>query len=190
MVDTDQDGSLSMTEFEAASLPITVPFGSIDIDGDEMITLPELETSFRQQTAVVDSHLRIRADHQNDALFSVLDLNADGRLDGREIEAAPESLQSLDRNGDAVVRNREIHDAMVLGVVLGGSATPSDPLLQVPPVRRTTTESVPDWFSGMDRNDDQTISWREFLGTREQFADLDADSDGFVDAVEAAATRG
>jgi len=188
--DENKNGSLSLSEFETANLTVELPFTSIDLDGDEAVTLTELEESLQQRTVVVDSQLRIRADHHDDAIFCVLDQNADGRLDGREIEAAPSILQTLDRNGDSVVQSREIGNALVLGVVLGGSVAPLDPLLAVPSVRRQTLETVPDWFAGMDRNDDQSISWREFLGTRKQFVDLDTDSDGFVDTVEAVTTRG
>ena len=39
----------------------------------------------------------------------------------------------------------------------------------------------------MDRNQDGDLSRREFLGTREQFAQLDADSDVLISAGEAEA---
>jgi hypothetical protein len=37
----------------------------------------------------------------------------------------------------------------------------------------------------MDRNADGDLSLREFPGTREQFARLDANGDGLIDAAEA-----
>ena len=46
---------------------------------------------------------------------------------------------------------------------------------------------TPVWFRKMDKNDDGDISPREWLGTDEDFAKIDADGDGLISAAEAIA---
>jgi hypothetical protein len=41
----------------------------------------------------------------------------------------------------------------------------------------------------MDRNHDGEITWREFLGSREQFRKLDLDGDGVITIEEALRAR-
>ena len=43
----------------------------------------------------------------------------------------------------------------------------------------------PIWFQRMDRNMDGDLTWKEFLGPRHVFEELDADGDGLIDPVEA-----
>ena len=52
------------------------------------------------------------------------------------------------------------------------------------PSLRTTARSH--WFAAMDSNRDGEISRREFLGTQDQFQQLDRDADGFIGPAEAA----
>ena len=52
---------------------------------------------------------------------------------------------------------------------------------------REAGQSVgPVWFQKMDRNHDGDVSRREFLGPRDVFDRLDRDTDGLIDADEAA----
>jgi hypothetical protein len=41
----------------------------------------------------------------------------------------------------------------------------------------------------MDRNQDGDVSWKEFLGPRHVFEELDTDHDGLIDPEEAAKAR-
>jgi hypothetical protein len=43
----------------------------------------------------------------------------------------------------------------------------------------------PEWFRRMDRNQDGELTWREFLGPRSAFEQLDRDDSGWIDAPEA-----
>ena len=43
----------------------------------------------------------------------------------------------------------------------------------------------PIWVQRMDRNMDGDLTWKEFLGPRPVFEELDADHDGLIDPVEA-----
>ena len=43
----------------------------------------------------------------------------------------------------------------------------------------------PIWFQRMDRNMDGDLTWKEFLGPRHVFEELDADHDGLIDPIEA-----
>jgi hypothetical protein len=47
----------------------------------------------------------------------------------------------------------------------------------------------PIWFQRWDRNNDGDITWREFLGPRDAFEQLDADRDDLIDPKEAEAAR-
>ena len=56
--------------------------------------------------------------------------------------------------------------------------------MSAPPVLRLRGAG-PNWFQRMDANGDGDLSRREFLGSSDRFAELDANQDGFVDAAEA-----
>lgn len=187
--DADNDGSLTEEEFAATdAAPLGLPFMAFDEDHDDLVSLAEIDKVLGQRGMVDRHRLQIRADSQSDALFPTLDSNADGRLDAREIADAGTALQGLDRNGDGRVNLHEFGGALMIGVVLGNNVSqPNAPeeSLNPPAVVRSTSEAIPNWFKGMDRNSDQSISWREFVGTRQQFQQLDQDADGFVDAAEA-----
>jgi hypothetical protein len=47
----------------------------------------------------------------------------------------------------------------------------------------------PVWFQRMDRNMDGDLTWKEFLGPRHVFEELDANHDGLIDPMEAEKAR-
>ena len=182
--DGDKNGYLDEDEFGGVAQFFNgVEFAVADLDENVQVTEEELTTLLEQRNIVSRNQVSVRADDQDDALFPSIDLNSDGRIDSREMAAVEESLLSLDGNGDGEVDLHELQGSMLVGVVRGGNRGTilnGDTTFQVPQAASQPSESTPPWFIAMDRNRDQGISWREFLGTRQQFDELDADRDGFL----------
>ncbi len=185
MLDADGNGYLGADEYSGQILGIQIPFEALDADGDGMIYAQELGALLEQRQAVVRAQIRARAADQEDALFTALDTNGDGRLTAREIYGAPSVLQALGSNSDGQLQSHEIPGTMAVGFVRG-DANQDNALLVMPTIsRRTDGETLPAWFRGMDSNGDGDISPREFLGARDKFRQLDVDGDGFVSGDEA-----
>lgn len=185
--DADDNNYLSEDEFMAIGQFLNLDFEAVDVDDNEMVFQDEIVMLLGQRNLASRSQLRVKADDQDDALWQSIDVNSDGRIDSREIAAASESLAALDSDEDGEVQLHELRGSMVIGVVRGANAAnlPGDQAFRIPTVVRQASEATPRWFIGMDRNRDQGISWREFLGSREQFDALDLDRDGFLDLEEA-----
>lgn len=187
----DRDGNDLLDEAEFGDYSQRIPgegFSTVDLNQDQNVDAAELSLRVAPGTLVDRHRVRIRADGHRDALMSSLDLNADGRLNSREVAEAGETLRSMDADEDGLVRTREISETLIVGLALGGfqdNRQDTDPLLAPPTVQPSVSARIPTWFSGMDRNGDHNISWREFLGTREQFESLDRDADGFLNVDEA-----
>ena len=186
--DGDSNDYIDEDEFGAiAQFFQNLDFDAVDFDGNEKLFREEIIEALEQRSVVSRNQIRIKADDQDDALWPSLDLNSDGRLDSREIADIDQSLLALDNNGDGELHLHELRGAMVLGVVRGGGTGPifqGDTTFQIPAVARKSSQSSPRWFNGMDRNRDASLSWREFIGSREQFEELDKDSDGFISVSE------
>lgn len=185
MLDADNNGYLDTDEYSGQILAIQIPFEALDADSDGMIYAKEVGVLLEQRQSVVRAQIRARAADQEDALFTALDTNGDGRLTAREIYGAPSVLNQLDGNADGQLQSHEIPGTMTVGFVRG-DANRDNALLVMPAVSRNDNgETVPAWFRGMDSNGDGDISPREFLGASDKFRQLDADGDGFVSGDEA-----
>jgi Ca2+-binding EF-hand superfamily protein len=182
--DNDQNAYLTEEEFSAVAPQFNnAEFDGVDTDQDGHLVLDELTNFFELRTSAQRGRISVLADDQQDAMFPALDRNHDGRIDSRELANVEDSLLSLDTDGDGSVQLEELSGGMVIGVVRG--ANPADNVYQLPLALPGIRDDAPRWFRGMDRNQDAGISWREFLGTRAQFEELDRDDDGFVDVHEA-----
>jgi len=132
---------------------------------------------------------------QGPALFSALDVSGDGRLSLREMRNAETVLAAFDKNGDKMINPEEMPGTIGLAfsrgfggyygvgvrlAVNGGGMGIAAPARSAPPLG-------PAWFVRMDRNGDGDVTLREFFGTPEQFAEIDADGDGLIDPAEAEA---
>ena len=125
------------------------------------------------------TQIRMVVHDESDALFDALDANADGRLGEREIATAPVQLARGDANGDGALAGDEAPYEMIVAFVRGeplGERSFTTP----PSLAAAADAAAPAWFAFADLNRDGDVSRREFVGSAEQFARLDADGDGFV----------
>jgi hypothetical protein len=136
------------------------------------------------------AQIRLMVHDRGDALLDALDINADGQLGEREIAAAPARLLERDADADGGLSEFEAPYQMTVAFLRNEPAN-APPFSATPPPKGVAGPAPaiapPSWFAAADLNSDGDVSRREFLGTAEQFARLDADRDGFVDVREAVA---
>ena len=187
--DADKNGYLESKEVPADAGAAFGTFEGVDTDEDGKVYPGEIVTYLSQQQAALRSQVHAKAEDREDAFFLILDENGDERLDGREIENAPNRLKLFDKNGDGEIVGDEIPPAMIVGFSRG-SLQNVDALFVMPSLAtRPPAKEIPRWFTLMDTSGDGVISAREFLGEPEQFERLDANKDGFLDAVEVKAAE-
>ena len=184
MYDADKNGYLESKEVPADAQAAFGSVEAVDTDEDGKVYPGEIVAFLTQQQAALRSQVHAKAEDREDAFFLALDENGDERLDGREIENAPARLKLFDENGDGEIVGDELPPAMIVGFSRG-SLQNIDALFVMPSlVARAPAKEVPRWFTLMDTSGDGAISRREFLGEIEQFEKLDANTDGFLDAME------
>jgi Ca2+-binding EF-hand superfamily protein len=162
-----------------------------DLDRNQQITREEV-TLFNELREVASRcQLLLTVQREMKSLFDALDQDHNKGVSGWEIHAGSEQVAALDRNKDGSLGMTELSGELSL---LVGFASPRREESMQPPVgnrnprvpRKTLTQaSGPVWFQRMDRNQDQRVSWREFLGTRVQFQTLDMNRDGSIAVAEA-----
>lgn len=186
-LDRDKNGYLEKSEVPAQIPGLDAPFEAFDADADGKVYEPELIAYLVQRGDVARAQVRARAADQEDALFTALDTDGDGRLNNREIRDVPALLKAMDRNQDGKLQSHEIPGSMVVGFVRGNPQQ-DDQLFSTPAVAAIPSKSSPpQWFRGMDANSDGEISAREFFGDLNQFRRLDRNEDGYLSPEEAAA---
>lgn len=201
MADSDKSQSLDESEFPGIQAVldqtgIKAGFRELDADGDLQLTREELFGFSERELAAIASRIEVTVEQDGKTLFGLLDANEDRRLTAREFRRGPEILKQYDGNGDGLFAETELGTEYVLTIGLGRSEfgrmqgtmrqmemMPGDTGDAIIPGRDALTG--PEWFRRMDRNKDGDLSQREFLGTVEQFRQLDTDGDLLISASEA-----
>ena len=163
-------------------------FNLADRDGDGKLTEKEYLAYFDLQWEANRCCTVLALRDNGRGLFELLDADHDDRLSLRELRSAWSRLARLDRDGDGCIQRSEIARLLDLTISQGQVLLPTSannfdlppPLLGFPP-----RSKGPLWFRKMDRNGDGDVSFREFLGTREDFRKLDVDGDGLISVEEA-----
>ncbi len=184
--DRDKNGYLDATEY--TTLLLSSPFQDVDANADAMLMRDELTTFVEFDAVAVQTRIELTVSDASKTLFDLLDGNVDRRLTPREIGQGFERLRSIDRNNDQRVAEAELESRYRLTLSLGRNdlfAGRTSMAMAPTTGRIRTRRDGTAWHQRMDRNQDGDISWREFLGSREQFASLDLDHDGLVDLSEA-----
>jgi Ca2+-binding EF-hand superfamily protein len=189
IVDKDKNNYLDKQEFAALGLP-AADFAAIDANGDGQIVLAELTEYFKKKTAGASNRVVVTVADESKTLFDFLDTRPDGRLSPRELNAAATRLGELDRNHDGKLTQGELRTQIRIDVELKRYPETRPTMLVAVRRNQSSTTAVsrdrgPEWFLRMDRNYDGDVSWREFLGSRQSFDQLDADHDGLLSPEEA-----
>jgi Ca2+-binding EF-hand superfamily protein len=192
--DKEKKGYLDQKQAEASPL-FKGMFKQADRDGDGKLTEKELTAYLDRmgefQKLARGACVTLVALDQSRGLFDLLDENRDGRLSVYEMRQAvklldrvkgkgfltredmPHSYRLMLRNGPVDTGN-DFASALV-ELYRGGDASEQPPEPTAGPL----------WFRKMDRNRDGFVSRREFLGTDEEFRQIDTDGDGLISVEEA-----
>jgi Ca2+-binding EF-hand superfamily protein len=178
--DLDDDGSVpnstEVPEFLQES------FGLLDHDGSGEVSREEIEAFLqgllRTQAQLESTRMTMLIHEETRGLFSLVDVNGDGRLSFRETSALATDWANL-AGGKDELRSGDI--PRTTQIVLRPGSLPS------PYNSSGTSDLGPPWFYRMDRNRDGDVDAGEFLGASELFNQMDSNSDSLVSAGEAIA---
>jgi Ca2+-binding EF-hand superfamily protein len=195
LADGNRDGQLTPDEFGRLQIE-NITFTAVDADRDGRVSREEFDEFVDLRALLAECRVEMTVANESTSLFEALDVDEDYRLSAREFEQGVDALRTLDRNGNgrlseselvtkysllfAITRPPEFDDL----VGTAGFNQMADEMRL--PITRPLTRG-PEWFRRMDRNQDGDVAWREFLGPRELFDQLDADGNGLIDSDEAAA---
>lgn len=192
-LDIDQNGYLERDELKESIRFQRGLFELIDTDGDDKLFWPEMESYVRSRAEVAATRCDIVLHDLGHGFFEALDLNHDGRLGLREIRVADATLRGLRKPDHALLRatdpSRRLHLEVVRGSfqLFGTGGTGASTVPQISAQPRSSVGPI--WFQRMDRNLDGDLTWKEFLGPRHVFEELDTDHDGLIDPKEAEKAR-
>ena len=190
--DADKNQYLGPGEFASLGIPRT-DFQAVDADGDGMIVRKELKDYLELFAALeTQATLVVTVSNEGTTLFKILETSNDFRLSPRELREGFAEVEPYDQNNDGALAPSELQERYGLEISLAKpefmqnlfeNAAMQNPQ-QIEGIRRPQT-SGPGWFRKMDRNQDGDLTWREFLGNREDFAEFDTNGDGLIELDEA-----
>ena len=184
--DENKNGYLEETEFP--TLQLSVSYQDVDANGDGMLMREELTTFVEFDAIALQAHIELMVGEEGKTLFELLDANSDRRLTMREIREGFSRLAGVDRNHDERVAQSELESRYRFTFSFGRNMefSPTGNAQTMPTTPRLRSQNTgPIWYRRMDRSLDGDISWREFLGSREQFIKLDQNADELIDLNEA-----
>jgi Ca2+-binding EF-hand superfamily protein len=191
-LDVDNNGYLDKDEAMVRERLGRVLFDQIDADGDGKIFGEEMKDYIRTLGEPVATTCQITAFDDGAGFFSTLDTNGDQRLSMREMRYADKTLAKMEQDGkpglSAKEPARRFRVEFARGVFnpFGNPDRVANARMPQTAVATVKPRPVgPIWFQRWDRNNDGDITWREFLGPRDAFEQIDADRDDLIDPKEA-----
>ena len=151
-----------------------------------MLLIGEIPVAFSAVQGERSDQISIGAVNDGYPILPVLDPNDDGRLTIRELRGLMDVLRAFDRDRDGSLTAQETQPPIRVCFGLGPNVHRE--LAGIRSSHRqpdSPSVAAPEWFARMDNNKDNDLARDEFLGTDDQFAALDADSDGLIAAQEA-----
>lgn len=198
--DQDKDQSISEDEFPALQseltnqLQVSGSFQDLDLNSDGMLVRNEVKGFIERDTLATQSRIEVSVRQDGRTLFKLLDQNSDRRLSPRELQTGFQALAEFDYDKDERVSESELGTSYILTIGLGQAESMRRNPSMMMQGGQASTDAVlpgvdglagPEWFRRMDRNQDGDVAWREFLGERVLFNQLDTDSNQLIDATEA-----
>jgi Ca2+-binding EF-hand superfamily protein len=185
--DTDGDGSLDTNEFVAAADFLALPLPAVDRDGDGRVQSSEGMEVLRHRARAQNARIQIDLRSEAVPLWRRLDVNGDGGLSERELDAAAARLSELASSSEALTMS-SLPSALILrfhrGTPIVEGVPPADSA-RMAGEAESPSASVPTWFEQTDTNRDGEISPREFLGPSSLLKQLDRNADGMLQPDEA-----
>jgi Ca2+-binding EF-hand superfamily protein len=194
-LDQDNNGYLDRDETMLRERFQRELFDKIDADGDNKIFGEEMKEFIRANGEPTATTCQITVFDDGAGFFSALDTNGDRRISMREMRYADKTLSAMQQDKNPGLGEKEpsrrYRIEFVRGVFnpFGNTDRPMvNPNMPQAVVAQARPRPVgPIWFQRWDRNNDGDITWREFLGPRDVFEQLDTDRDELIDPKEAAA---